>query len=320
MVQKEHRASVVIRPLREADLPAADRVMRSAFGTLVGVPEPAGFFGDAAWVPNRWRADPSAAWAAELEGEVVGSSFVTRWGSFAFVGPVTVRPDLWDRGIGGRLMEPIMDLLSQSGIRLAGLFTSPDSPKHLALYERFGFWPRHLTAVMAKPVEPACPSLPTSRYSELAEDRKPACLQACRRLNDSLFEGLDPTPEVRAMEAQGLGDTILIQDGAELAGFAACHQGAGTEAGSGACYVKFAAVRPGGQASRSFGELLAACESFASSQGASRLVAGVNTARHEAYVSMLQRGFRTEILGIAMHRPNDPGFSRSGLYVLDDWR
>ena len=33
---------VVIRPLTEADLADADRVLRVAFGTFVGVPEPRG--------------------------------------------------------------------------------------------------------------------------------------------------------------------------------------------------------------------------------------------------------------------------------------
>src|SRR2546422_11558182 len=30
----------------------------------------------------------------------------------------------------------------------------PHSPKHVALYQKFGFWPQALTAVMSKPVEP----------------------------------------------------------------------------------------------------------------------------------------------------------------------
>lgn len=109
-------------------------------------------------------------------------------------------------------------------------------------------------------------------------------------------------------------------DETEPVAFACCHVGAGTEAGSGAGYVKFAAVRPGEEAVRDFEELLAACLEFAASQGASRLVAGVNTARQEAYETLLQSGFRTAVLGVAMHRPNEAGFSRPGIYVLDDWR
>jgi hypothetical protein len=30
--------------------------------------------------------------------------------------------------------------------------------------------------------------------------------------------------------------------------------------------------------------------------------------------------FRTIIQGVAMHRPNAPGYSRSEVYAIDDWR
>ncbi len=32
------------------------------------------------------------------------------------------------------------------------------------------------------------------------------------------------------------------------------------------------------------------------------------------------RGFRTEFQGVAMHHPNEEGYSRPGVYVIDDWR
>ena len=51
-----------------------------------------------------------------------------------------------------------------------------------------------------------------------------------------------------------------------------------------------------------------------------KLLAGVNMARHEAYRHLVERGFRTEIQGVTMHRPNEPGYSRAGVFVLDDWR
>jgi hypothetical protein len=35
---------------------------------------------------------------------------------------------------------------------------------------------------------------------------------------------------------------------------------------------------------------------------------------------MLARGFRATLVGIAMHRPENPGTLRPDLYVLDDWR
>ncbi|WP_269321030.1 hypothetical protein [Fischerella sp. PCC 9605] len=32
------------------------------------------------------------------------------------------------------------------------------------------------------------------------------------------------------------------------------------------------------------------------------------------------RGFRAEIIGVAMHRPNEAGYNRPDVFVLDDWR
>ena len=54
--------------------------------------------------------------------------------------------------------------------------------------------------------------------------------------------------------------------------------------------------------------------------GMTRLLAGANMTRHEAYRHLVARGFRTEIQGVAMHRRNDPGYCRPGVYVIDDWQ
>ena len=99
-----------IRSLTQDDLPAADRIFRLAFGTFLGAPEPEQFWADLDYARTRWLADPTAAFGAELDGELVGSNFGARWGSVGFFGPLTVRPDLWNRNIAQRLMDPIMDL------------------------------------------------------------------------------------------------------------------------------------------------------------------------------------------------------------------
>jgi hypothetical protein len=31
-------------------------------------------------------------------------------------------------------------------------------------------------------------------------------------------------------------------------------------------------------------------------------------------------GFRRDVQGVAMHRPNEPGYSTSDSFVIDDWR
>jgi hypothetical protein len=56
---------ITIRPLRENDLPDADRIFRLAFGAFIGLPDPLTFAGDADLVRTRWLADPFSALGAE---------------------------------------------------------------------------------------------------------------------------------------------------------------------------------------------------------------------------------------------------------------
>lgn len=315
------KLDIIVRPLEERDLSSADHIMRLAFGTFIGLPEPTAFMGDASYVRTRWLADPEAAFAAEVEGSLVGSNFATNWGSIGFFGPLTIRPDLWDRGVGKRLMEPVMELFSRWGTKHAGLFTFPHSQKHVGLYQRFGFWPRFLTAIMSKSVENRGTQYSAwTRFSEAQADERESILSACRELTDRIYEGLDVGREIRAVATQELGDTILLWDESRLAGLAVCHSGPGTEAGSGVCYIKFGAARPGPTVEQNFNRLLDACEEWASTRNLARFVAGVNTARQEAYREMLARGFRTDMQGVIMSRPNEAGYNRSGVYLIDDWR
>ena len=322
----EVKPDVSVRPLREGDISEADRIMRLAFGTFLGLPEPMTFMGDASYVRTRWLAAPDAAFAAEVDGRLVGSNFATNWGSVGFFGPLTVEPDLWNKGIGSRLMEPIEDCFANWGPRHEGLFTWSHSPSHIHLYEKFGFWARFLTAIMSKSIRQRLlegvdePPSQWSRFSTLSEGDKEQVIEDCRELTNTIYDGLDLAGEIRAIDTQGLGDTLLLWDNARLVGFAACHVGAGTEAGSGACYIKFGAIRPGNNAGENFERLLDACEALAATLGAQLLTAGANMGRHEAYRAMRARGFRTDIQGVAMQRSNDPGYHVAGVYIIDDWR
>jgi len=311
---------ILVRPLRKADLPAAARICRLAFGTFLGAPDPETFWTDRDYVHGRWRAAHIAAFGAEAGGELVGSNFATNWGSVGFFGPITVRPDFADQGIGTRLIEAVISSFTGWGIRHAGLFTFPHSPKHIALYGKFGFCPRFLTAIMGLPVRSAVAAAGSSRYSALSEGDRKTCLDDCCQITGAIYDGLDLTEEIRTVHTQQLGDTVLISDGTRVAAFAVCHYGPTSEAGAGACFIKFAAVRPGDSAEQMFGRLIAACERQAAAHGLQMLVGGINTARDETYNYLRACGFRTEILGIAMHRPNEAGYSRPGVYVIDDWR
>ena len=314
---------ISIQPLQASDLPEADRIFRLAFGTFLGLPDPLAFAGDADYVRTRWRAAPDAAFGAYADGVLVGSNFAARWGRFGFFGPLTVRPDFWDRGVARELLAATMTLFERWGTRHAGLFTFPHSTKHVGLYQRFGFWPQHLTALMSKALSPqdsAAPASAARLYSSLDPQSRGAALAQCRALTHAVHDGLDVSSEIESTLAQQLGETLLLEDDSGLTGFAVCHMGGGSEAGSGTAYIKFGAARPGPAAVQNFERLMTACEALAQARGLGQVMAGVNTSRHEAYRSMLARGYRTVVQGVAMQQHNAVGHNRPDCFVVDDWR
>jgi len=284
------------------------------------VPRPERFFGDAALVRTRWQADPGAALAAELDGRLAGSNFAANWGSVGFFGPLTVAPEYWDRAIAQRLLDATMDLFAAWQTRHAGLFTFAHSAKHVALYQKFGFYARFLTAIMSAPAQRTHATTGWSRYGELSDPDKAAALRATRDVTETLYPGLDLSDEIRAVYDQALGETVLVHGVDGLAAFAVCHYGPRSEAGADACFIKFGAVRDTAAAEQDYLRLLDACEALAVTVGMPTILAGANLARREAYQHLVARGFRTAIQGVNMHRDNEPGYCRQGLYVIDDWR
>jgi ribosomal protein S18 acetylase RimI-like enzyme len=310
----------VVRALEDKDLSEAALIVRLAFGTFLGAPDPSTFWDDRDYVHGRHRAPHVAGFGASLDGKLIGSNFATRWGNVGFFGPLSVRPELQESGIARKLLDRTMAQFHAWDTRHVGLFTFAHSAKHVALYQKYGFYPRFLTAIMSAPVDASAVATGWSRFSDLYEKQRDEALKSCRELTDKLYAGLDLSDEIRTTHEQGLGDTVLIEGVGGLAGFAICHYGPKSEAGAGYCFIKFGAVRDGATAERDFGRLLDACAALARIVKMPKLLAGTNMARSEAYKHLVARGFRSEFQGIAMHWHNDPGYGRPGIYILDDWR
>jgi hypothetical protein len=231
--------------------------------------------------------------------------------------------------VAKRLLEKTMDIFDKWKIKHAGLFTFAQSIKHIHLYQSFGFWPRFLTSIMSKTIEQTQePEQPSSyhwsKFSELNSYERTRAIEECRDLTNQIYNGLNLEMEIYSVGKQRLGDTILLREdnknNGTLNAMAICHCGSGTEAGSGTCYLKFGAVRPSQDSPTYFDHLLAVCESFAKSQQLSRVTAGVNLGRHNAYRKMIEHHFRTDLQGVAMHKPNEAGYNTENIHVIDDWR
>jgi GNAT superfamily N-acetyltransferase len=318
------KTAIKVSLLKPAELEEAHRIVRVAFGTFLGMPDPLEFMGDRNLIAPRFHSTHVKVLAARDGGRLIGTNAVTRWGSFGFFGPLTVLPEFWNRGVAQQLLEATMALFDRWGMQHTGLFTFAQSAKHVGLYQKLGYWPQYLTAIMVRPPDVnqalrADLSREPVLLSTLKKQDREQTIAACKKLTGEIKKGLDLSDEMRATLAQRTGDVVLTRSRRVLDGFAVCLTGPGSEGGEKTCYVKFGAARGGTGAGARFDALLDACEMFASTRGAT-VEAGVNLAREDAYRRMRSHGYRVALQGVAMQRPHAEGFNRPGAYVVDDWR
>ena len=194
----------------------------------------------------------------------------------------------------------------------------------MGLYQKFGYWPRYLTAIMTRMPGTELSSgdralAPPVLLSALTRSERLEAIQSCAKLTHGIDKGLDLSAEIRAVLAQRTGDVVLTYTRRIPDAFAVCLNGPGSEGGANTCYVKFGAARGGAGAGERFDKLLGACEAFAASRGAT-IEAGVNMAREKAWRRMRARGYQVISQGVAMQRPHAAGFNRPDAWVIDDWR
>ena len=308
--------------IRKNELSEADRIFRVAFGTFIGLPNPAEFMGDRDMLISRWHGWHVEVLAARQGGRLIGTNVVTRWGSFGFFGPLTILPEFWDRGVAQLLLQATDKIFDKKGLKRTGLFTFAASPKHVGLYQKFGYWPGYLTALMAH--TPKADTQQTARgvavhLSTLTKSRCEEAIASCSRLTGRIDKGLDLSGEIVSLLKKKKGEVVLTYTRNALDGFAICQHGPGSEGGTKTCYIKFAAARGGVGAGERFDRLLDSCDEFALARGAS-LEAGMNLAREDAYRRMRSHGYRAFGQGVSMQRPHVAGHNRPDVYVIDDWR
>lgn len=314
---------IKVGPLKKSELQEADRILRLAFGTFIGLPNPADFMGDRDLLISRWHAPHVTTLAARENGRLIGTNQITRWGSFAFFGPLTVLPEFWDRGIAQLLLNATIKAFEKQALKRTGLFTFSHSVKHVGLYQKFGYWPDYLTALMKYTPDPKTPAgtkLPgVIPFTALNKRDREHAIAACAKLTNTIDKGLDLSDEIRAVLKQKTGEVILTYTRNALDGFAVCLHGPGSEGGTQTCYIKFAAARSGPGSGGRFDRLLDACDAFAGPRGLP-IEAGMNLAREDAYRRMRAHGYKAFAQGVSMQRPHAPGHNRGDVYVIDDWR
>ena len=201
---------VQIRRIRKGDLSKVKDVLEQSFGDFLerqlGT-RPRQAFNGAQYVHHRWLMEPWGCFVAEEDGsKIVGAALAVTWGTLGLLGPVAVLTHYHNQTIAQQLMRAAQDFFEENKATLHGAVTYPTSAKHLALYHKFGYKPKSLTAVMSRALErgtarPALPkpvvkgALTVRRFSGLEETKKKAALTRFHRITNGVCRGLELAKE-----------------------------------------------------------------------------------------------------------------------------
>jgi predicted N-acetyltransferase YhbS len=327
---------VQIRRVRKGDLSKIRDVMEQAFGDFLerqlGT-RPRQAFGGAQYVHHRWLMEPWGCFVAEEDSsKIVGAALAVTWGSVGVLGPVAVLTNYHNQTIGQQLIRAAQDFFDENKATLHGCVTYPTSAKHLYLYHKFGYRPRHLTAVMSRTIDrnaarvatavskPAKAPLAVRRFSTLEEAKKKAALVRIHKITNAICRGLDLAKEIEIVDGLALGDTLLLERGRDLVGFAICHTPGVSEAPSGALYVKFLAIDPGQRKPEHLEQFVTMVEALGQELGVQRVILPVYSRYWIAYNLLVQCGYQIDFTMIRMQRGKPEEYENPADLVLDDWR
>ena len=284
-----------VRPMAHADLKIAAEVTNAAFGSLSGRPAgeptyPLPFF------ELRFASDPHGCFVAvEETGSVLGAVFSVARGSLGWFGPLSVRPEFQQGGIGEALVAECLTSWAERDIRLTGLETFADSRFHLQFYGRLGFRPAWTGLAFRGPAW---------------ERGMPAGVEVGGLMPDLdfLLPGLDVYAEVVATTTLGAGQVLTTDDGVAIVHWSsAFHPDAG--------FVPFLAA----PTRTSFDRLLASAEHLVREQGKQYLVARTSGSAWPTLDALAARGYRAVGAMVRMKSGEDVDYDRGEKFYLDSW-
>jgi predicted N-acetyltransferase YhbS len=197
--------SIVLRPGTPADAKACGVICYDAFkaiGTAHNFPPDFPSAEVAGDVLSMLLAHPGVyAVVAEHDGRIVGSNFLAEASSITGVGPISVDPAGQNRGVGGLLMQDVLDRAASKNAAGVRLLQAGYHNRSLCLYTKLGFATREpISVLQGRPLG--------QRFAGYeVRPATPADMNACN-LVCMKVHGFDRSGELRDAIAQGTASVV----------------------------------------------------------------------------------------------------------------
>jgi GNAT superfamily N-acetyltransferase len=197
---------VAVRRARPEDAPACGRICYEAFtkiSTAHGFPPDFPSVEVATGVLSMMFSHPGFyCVAGELGGQILGSNCLDERGSIAAVGPITIDPEVQNKGVGRALMDAALARSTERGCLGTRLLQAAFHNRSLSLYTKLGFDTREPISAMQGPaIKSATPGYSVRRA-------RAADLDECNRLCLSVHDH-DRSGELR--DAIGQGTAVVAE-------------------------------------------------------------------------------------------------------------
>jgi GNAT superfamily N-acetyltransferase len=229
------------------------------------------------------------------DGRPTAFNMVHQSGSEGWMGPLAVRPDRQNEGLGKAVVQAGIEWLRRKGARTIGLETMPRTVDNIGFYSRLDLVPRHLTVTLTREV----PRKPTALGELLSSsgDQHLRILAECRELSKRLSPGVDFTREIQLTQDLQVGDTTLVRREDRLTGFALWHSAPLAE---GRPRDEVRVLKLVAEDLDAFDAVIGAVSAATLGEGLRRVSVRCQTVFAEAYTRLINDGFRVHWTDLRM--------------------
>lgn len=311
-MRRRERLAATAGRLTTGDIDALNRLFSDAFTDrysrdgMVGVRVP--FLNPAVWRYAIEAAGEGAMAWRDQQGQLVAFNLAHLSGAEGWMGPLAVRPDRQNGGLGGAVVRAAISWLRERGAATIGLETMPRTVENIGFYSRLGFVPTWLTITMIHDADRRSRTATALGGMEAVEE--------CRALAARLAPGVDFHRELLLTHELDLGGLTVVRRGPGLAGFALWHA---VPLASGRPRDELRVLKLAAVDDAAFMDLLAELRVRAAAERVRRVSLRCQTEYTGAYRALIDAGFRVHWTDLRMVLVGHPAPAAGSGVVFSNW-